>query len=120
MEEAIKEQMIKTAIHKKKLKKQFGEECVFCGCTNKLILTIDHKIPKSRGGTDEDNNKQVACFFCNQLKDSLTNEEFRTYLKSLYNLKDLCKIRLLLPNKIDIVYNQHHYPQEVKENANNN
>jgi 5-methylcytosine-specific restriction endonuclease McrA len=31
-------------------------------------ITIDHKIPKSRGGTDAKNNLQPMCYECNQAK----------------------------------------------------
>lgn len=41
-------------------------------------VTIDHIIPKSRGGTKRDPNNLVhACAECNQHKDRLTLEEYR-------------------------------------------
>jgi hypothetical protein len=95
---------------KTKLKKKLGNKCVYCDCNNKLLLTIDHKMPKSRGGKDDDTNKQVCCWFCNQLKGSLTDNEFKKYLKSLYTLKELCKVRLKFPDNLDVMFNANHYP----------
>ena len=106
----------KEIIQKNKIKKTKGLECVYCGCTNQLILTIDHKIPKSRGGLNEEKNMQVCCYICNQLKGSLTDKEFKIYLKNLYNLKELCKIRLELGPMV-LHFNSHHYPDYKLNNS---
>lgn len=98
------------ATKKREFKEHNGNKCVYCGCTNKLILTIDHIIPFSRGGTDDDNNKQVTCRICNGLKGSLTHEEFLKYYQALGDLKDLFKIALVLPSKIPLQFNQEYYP----------
>lgn len=50
--------------------------CVYCGCTDKKTLTIDHVIPKSRGGKDTWENLVTACFDCNQEKNDLTIKEW--------------------------------------------
>jgi len=68
MKNLNKLELIERAIHNDKLKKKLGYVCVYCGCTNRLILTIDHKTPLAREGKDEDSNKQVCCYVCNQLK----------------------------------------------------
>ena len=39
------------------------KHCVFCGATNEL--TVDHLIPKSRGGSDSSDNLVLACKSCN-------------------------------------------------------
>lgn len=39
--------------------------------------TIDHKIPRSRDGTNDLKNLAAACRRCNELKDQLTEAEFR-------------------------------------------
>jgi 5-methylcytosine-specific restriction endonuclease McrA len=39
-------------------------------------VTWDHKIPLSMGGKNKLSNKVLACLRCNQLKGSLTDEEF--------------------------------------------
>ena len=96
-------------LHKEELKKKLGYKCVYCGCTNKMILTIDHKIPLARGGSDDDKNKHICCYICNQLKDRLTHAEFKKYLNTLYSLKDLAKVQLVLqPPKL--IFKPYHFP----------
>jgi hypothetical protein len=101
----------KLANKKREFKEQNGNKCVYCGCTNRLILTIDHIIPLVRGGTDDDRNKQVCCRVCNGIKGALTHEEFLKYYKALNDLKDLFKIALILPQTIPLQFNQHYYPE---------
>ncbi len=51
-----------------------GYRCVYCG-TNSLPLTIDHVIPKVRGGKDEWDNLVCCCTKCNNAKgDRLLDE----------------------------------------------
>lgn len=48
-------------------------------CTSPLTpetLTVDHKIPSSRGGKHHDDNLVVACRKCNKEKGVLTDNEF--------------------------------------------
>ena len=102
------------AQHKKEIKKKQGEICVYCGCTNPLILTIDHIVPLSRKGKDEDKNKQVCCFICNQLKGPLNHEEFLGYFESIKNLFKLHKIRINnLPQQIGLSFMQQHHPDFI-------
>ena len=43
--------------------------CQYCGAAGpKVELEIDHKIPVSRGGTDDIDNLKTACFKCNRGK----------------------------------------------------
>lgn len=82
-------------------KKKNGEVCVYCGCRNRLLLTVDHITPLIRGGNDTNKNKQVCCFLCNQLKGALNHEEYIKYLDALNTLKDLCKLKVaMLPPRI--------------------
>jgi 5-methylcytosine-specific restriction endonuclease McrA len=46
--------------------KRDGHKCQYCGATRKL--TIDHVLPKSKGGQDTWQNLVVACSRCNTLK----------------------------------------------------
>ena len=90
----IKSEIVKKGKARRKFKEKNGNKCVYCGCTNKLILTVDHINPKIRGGKDTAKNKQVCCFICNQLKGGLTDEEFRKYMIALEILYDLIKVDL--------------------------
>ena len=96
-------------------KKKNGSACVYCGCCNPLLITIDHIVPTSRGGPDTEDNKQVCCTTCNQLKGSLNDEEFKEYLKALIILHKLCKINIPAPN-VKINFNQSYHPLNL-ENA---
>jgi hypothetical protein len=51
-------------------------------------MVIEHKTPKSRGGSNiiSDKNLTVSCCDCNMLKGSRTVEEFKQYLKDLPRL----------------------------------
>ena len=55
--------------------------CAYCGeVFNPRALTIDHVIPKSRGGQNVWTNTVAACDRCNQKKDNRTPEEAKMYL----------------------------------------
>lgn len=45
---------------------RYGHRCVRCGRRGRL--TIDHRIPLSRGGTDDEENLQPMCRGCNNRK----------------------------------------------------
>ena len=47
--------------------------CQYCGC--KSDLTIDHVVPRSRGGADDWLNVTTACIRCNVKKGCRTPEE---------------------------------------------
>ncbi len=51
-------------------------KCRFCLSTENL--TIDHVIPKSKGGTDDIKNLQCLCKRCNTMKSSFTNGQLRS------------------------------------------
>jgi 5-methylcytosine-specific restriction endonuclease McrA len=46
-----------------------GARCAYCGRREKLRrLTIDHRLPKSRGGSNGLDNLVLACTACNHAK----------------------------------------------------
>lgn len=49
--------------------------CVYCGVTEETI-EIDHVIPVSRGGSDDESNLVAACKPCNRDKGAQTPEEW--------------------------------------------
>jgi 5-methylcytosine-specific restriction endonuclease McrA len=56
-----------------------GYRCQYCG-TKTHELTIDHIIPKSRGGSDSWENLVSACKVCNNKKGNQTPEEAKMVL----------------------------------------
>lgn len=62
-------------------RKMAGEkdQCAYCGGT--YMLSVDHKIPRSRGGGDTSDNLHIVCKTCNSMKRNRTPEEFEVYLK---------------------------------------
>ncbi|MBK5239771.1 HNH endonuclease signature motif containing protein [Clostridium sp.] len=58
--------------------------CEYCG--KHLIdkdVTVDHKIPYSRGGKTTNDNLVIACSKCNKDKSDMTIEEYTDYLKAV-------------------------------------
>jgi 5-methylcytosine-specific restriction enzyme A len=46
-----------------------GYRCVFCGRNAKQVqLEVDHKVPFSKGGSNDLSNLQTLCFDCNRGK----------------------------------------------------
>lgn len=60
-------------ITRKRIFKRDNYECCYCG--SKRNLTIDHIIPKSRGGSNHWDNLVTSCSRCNSNKDNMTPEE---------------------------------------------
>ena len=56
-------------------------KCAYCG-TRKERLSIDHIIPKSRGGKTNFENCVAACKACNLKKGGRTPNEAKMYLKA--------------------------------------
>ncbi len=56
---------------------KYDHTCQYCkGLSKDKILEWEHKVPKSKGGSDSLNNATLACKKCNQLKGNLTVKEF--------------------------------------------
>ena len=54
--------------------------CEYCGAEDRE-LTVDHIVPRSRGGADEPYNFAVACRSCNSSKGARDVTEFVTSLR---------------------------------------
>jgi hypothetical protein len=59
--------------------KRDNHECVYCGA--KKDLTLDHVLPKSRGGGNEWTNLVTSCFKCNLKKGNKTPDEAKMMMK---------------------------------------
>lgn len=60
---------LKAAVHERD-----GHRCVYCSATDDL--SVDHKIPQSRGGSDDIDNLQTLCRPCNASKRDMTHDEY--------------------------------------------
>ena len=58
-----------------------GFKCAYCG-TSREKLTIDHIIPKSKGGKATFENCVSSCKPCNNIKGDRTPTEAKMYLKT--------------------------------------
>lgn len=59
---------------RKKIKEQWDNQCAYCGSTENL--TIDHVVPKSKGGTNFTQNVICSCLSCNGSKANTEWEEW--------------------------------------------
>jgi 5-methylcytosine-specific restriction endonuclease McrA len=64
-----------------------GAGCAYCG-SKQYRLEIDHRIPLSRGGSNEPENIQAACQFCNRAKHDLDEAEFLEWLQAIQLLEE--------------------------------
>jgi 5-methylcytosine-specific restriction endonuclease McrA len=79
----------KLKINRHRLFRRDDYQCVYCG--SKRNLTIDHIIPKSRGGHNSWTNLITCCSGCNKQKGDKTPEEagmkllFKAYEPSIFS-----------------------------------
>lgn len=66
-------------LNRRNIFKRDGNVCAYCGSDDNL--TIDHVIPKSRGGKTTWENVITACHICNNKKDNKTPDEAGFNLK---------------------------------------
>lgn len=62
-----------TLLSRKNVLRRDGQRCQYCGVNDRL--TIDHVMPKSRGGRDTWENLVAACVPCNNKKGNRTPDE---------------------------------------------
>ncbi len=67
-------------LSKRELFRRDGYRCAYCGQRSQQ-LTIDHVIPRHRGGTHSWDNLVTACARCNRKKGGLTPEEAHLTLR---------------------------------------
>lgn len=59
---------------RKNIIKRDGNKCAYCGKSD-VPLTVDHIIPKAKGGSDAWENLVAACVHCNNKKGDRTASE---------------------------------------------
>ena len=60
----------------KRIRQQAGQRCGYCRCPQRLLpapLEIEHIIPRSKDGTDDETNLWLACATCNSHKSDKTH-----------------------------------------------
>src|SRR5579884_1562719 len=61
-----------------------AKPCPYCSAPiDVLNMSIDHRVPVSRGGSLELSNLDAICADCNRLKGALTGKEFRAFLDGM-------------------------------------
>jgi 5-methylcytosine-specific restriction endonuclease McrA len=71
----------KVELSKKNIFHRDNNQCQYCG-TKRGLLTLDHVIPKSRGGKTSWENLTTACFECNNKKGNRTPQEAKMTLRT--------------------------------------
>jgi len=79
--------------------KRDGYECVYCG--SKKSLTLDHVIPKSRGGANTWENLVTSCFSCNLKKANRTPEEAKMKMNHIPFVTTIMNDNYVLQNVWD-------------------
>ena len=88
--------------------------CVYCRTTENL--TIDHIIPKIKGGSDNPENLQCLCETCNRIKSGMTHKEVKHLMRwfvaiqnsrKRYNTK-LYFHKFISGEKIDVKYKKYY------------
>ena len=69
----VKYRLKSVKIKRERIYKRDGWKCVYC--ESKKNLTIDHVLPKSRGGKNTWSNLVTCCNTCNAKKNNKTPEE---------------------------------------------
>lgn len=68
---------------------KFQGKCAYCGRKIEFDdMTLDHIHPHSKGGTKTRENIYPSCHLCNNQKGDKSVEEFRDYLKNIYEYLD--------------------------------
>lgn len=72
----IKMEYTKTPLNRQNVYRRDNHTCVYCGNKDQGKLTLDHVVPRSKGGKDTWDNLVTSCYDCNQEKADLTIEEW--------------------------------------------
>jgi 5-methylcytosine-specific restriction endonuclease McrA len=70
----VKRPQKRVVLTRRNIVKRDGHRCQYCG-QSRTAMTVDHVIPKNRGGDDSWENLVCACVRCNNRKGDRTPEE---------------------------------------------
>lgn len=86
---------------KEYLMQKYGHTCQYCGGkSDDPVLEWEHKIPRSKGGSNSVKNATLACHRCNQEKDARTPQEWLSAIKSKKRKTKLDEARIANIQKI--------------------
>ena len=74
---------------RRKIKQRWNYECAYCGSDKDL--TIDHIVPRSKGGNDFTKNVVCCCHDCNQSKSHTPWEDWY-FSQEFFSMKRYNKI----------------------------
>ena len=77
----IKRPMQKVALTKKNVLLRDDYTCQYCGLRGERMMTVDHVLPRSKGGPSTWENLVCACMRCNNRKNNRTPEHANMKLK---------------------------------------
>ena len=77
----IRRPMQKVALTKKNVLIRDDYTCQYCGLHGERLMTVDHILPKSKGGPSTWENLCCACMRCNNRKNNRTPEDANMHLK---------------------------------------
>lgn len=83
-----------TAYEKETVYERYNGQCAICGRpVSPKKMTISHKTPLSKGGTNGMDNLLLSCWSCSQAKQNLSMEEFYQKIGELffYNADEITK-----------------------------
>jgi len=65
--------------------------CELCGISaDAKPLDVDHIVPRSKGGSDDESNLQALCYTCNRAKNNKDDTDFRDVSKNYAHRDDHC------------------------------
>lgn len=74
-----------TAYEKETVYERYNGHCAICGRpVSPKRMTISHKTPLSKGGTNGMENLLLSCWSCSQAKQNLSMEEFYQKIGELF------------------------------------
>lgn len=81
---------------KRKIWESQGKRCAYCGEPRNLKhMTVDHVIPLSKGGTNDEENLRCACKMCNRIKNDMLPTEFSVFIHRMFmNNLAFCEMEL--------------------------